>query len=453
MNISNYPKLINFKQFKSLLSFNFISLVVFIGSLAVIFISFHTISYYHSKSHQWFDKLPSQTVLAVKLNAHTYKPVQNTKLLSILKDFSFDQSLIDEFINFRGPLTFLLFNHEQKLVSGVILDTSSAYEQSDKFTTSTLSDTKVLLSNHQDLAVDLKSDFNQTNIKTQIKNHPSTSFGYIAFSPQNFQQTFFKNKLLTPSQKAVESLLKHYDNIFFNIESDDNKLFISNYLEEKSKNTSFISLDKLALAPSNPVFHATFTALQNRMPTILKLSLEKILNNFGVSKDLYQKFLASNVSISLDTNNQWHVLVDSKQKLTNQDLLDTINFLTNYFNPIQTERILKTNQETKLNIAQNIDLPNVKNTAVLASINKNIKITPQSEYLWRVTLSNINTSLIDSKLNFQPSTLSAFENIVDYSKFRLDFLSQLFGPKLPAYSLEIFQRDYSFGKHTLMVIE
>ena len=159
------------------------------------------------------------------------------------------------------------------------------------------------------------------------------------------------------------------------------------------------------------------------------------------------------MSITLDTNNQWHILIDSQDKLTSADLESFLNFVSNYFNPKQTQRTLKTNQETTLNISQNSDSNLSSNKVVLESINKQIKITPQSEHVWNINLSDIHSTINQPNLNFQPDTFTAFENVVDYSKFRLDFLSQLFGPKLPAYSLEVFQRDYSFGKHTLIVIE
>jgi hypothetical protein len=305
----------------------------------------------------------------------------------------------------------------------------------------------VAIDNTLDLTKGAQLD--QSKIQYQIKNHPATSFGYIAFSPNNFQNSFFKDKLLTPSQKAVESLLKQYDNVFFNIESDKTKLYISNYLEGKTQDSSYLSLEKIASNPQNSTFHLSFSMLQNRIPKILNLSLEKLLSNFDISK----KFLKSSVSITLDTNNQWHILIDSQDKLTSADLESFLNFVSNYFNPKQTQRTLKTNQETTLNISQNSDSNLSSNKVVLESINKQIKITPQSEHVWNINLSDIHSTINQPNLNFQPDTFTAFENVVDYSKFRLDFLSQLFGPKLPAYSLEVFQRDYSFGKHTLIVIE
>lgn len=426
---------------------------MFIGAIAIIFMSLQTVKYYQSKSNQWFDFLPSQTILAVKLNTHSHQQVQNTKVFGILKDLHFEQDLIDEFINSQKPITLVLLDNNNQLASGVIVSQADLDIANPKLSTYTFPNENVLVAIDNTLDLTKGAQLDQSKIQYQIKNHPATSFGYIAFSPNNFQNSFFKDKLLTPSQKAVESLLKQYDNVFFNIESDKTKLYISNYLEGKTQDSSYLSLEKIASNPQNSTFHLSFSMLQNRIPKILNLSLEKLLSNFDISKTLYQKFLKSSVSITLDTNNQWHILIDSQDKLTSADLESFLNFVSNYFNPKQTQRTLKTNQETTLNISQNSDSNLSSNKVVLESINKQIKITPQSEHVWNINLSDIHSTINQPNLNFQPDTFTAFENVVDYSKFRLDFLSQLFGPKLPAYSLEVFQRDYSFGKHTLIVIE
>ena len=94
---------------------------MFIGAIAVIFMSLQTVKYYQSKSNQWFDFLPSKTILAVKLNTHSHQQVQNTKVFGILKDLHFEQDLIDEFINSQKPMTLVLLESNNQVASGVMV--------------------------------------------------------------------------------------------------------------------------------------------------------------------------------------------------------------------------------------------------------------------------------------------------------------------------------------------
>ena len=425
---------------------------IFTGIVIASIMSIQTLKYYQSKPNQWFGNLPASTILAVKLNPYHFDAVQNTKIFGVLQQLNFDPNLIDEFIYYKKPITLLLSDSEKGMVSSVITNQDYTISNIDQFRVFNYKNEQVIISDKNQEVGDLKTNFDQSLIKYQIKNHPSTSFGYVAFSPRNFQKIFFKDQLLTPNQKAVESILKQYDNVFFNIELDNSKLYLSNYTEQETLRMPILSLSDLVTSPKNPLFHLSLTSLEPRLPKILNLTLEKLLSNYGISKNLYQKLLQSQFSISLDQNQQWHIVIRSQEILSQSDLEKTMNFFANYFNPIQEQRTLKTNQDAQINLSQNTK--SMKGTSTqLKSINKVLSITPQSKHIWNLHLSNTNTSAVKPKLNFQPKTISAFENVLDYSHFRLDFLNSVFQKKLPAYSLEIFQRDYKFGHHTLIVIE
>lgn len=453
MNVSNSKILIVIKKIKNIFTFPVVSLAVLLSLICLVFMSFNTLRYYQAKNNQWFDFLPSQTVFAVKLNTHSYQPVQNTKLFGVFRDLNFDQSLIDEFIHTKQPISLVFLNNDGQVNSGVVISDNSNLDDSNKFNQYALPNNQKLISTSK-FNESLTSPFDQNSILTQIKNHPGNSFGYVALSPKNFQETIFKNKLLTPSQKALESLLKKYDNIFFNIESDSNKLYISNYLESNSSTQNHLLLEDLNQSPSQTKFHLSLSSLESRMPKILNKSLEHILQNFGVSQNLYQKLLNSSITTSLDNNNQWQLVLNSKEDLSDKDLKETLNFLSRYFNPTSTSRVLKTDQKASINISvTNSESVIENNTINLISLNKRLQVVNTSPKTWQFNMFSINTEYVKPELNFIPSTVSAFDKVIDYSKFRLDFLSSLFGPKLPSYAVEIFQRDYNFGTHTLIVIE
>ena len=112
--------MIDIKKFQKYISLSLIVGVVTVGILFSMFMSFKTFDYYQSKSNQWFESLPKQTILAVKLNTHKFNPVQNTKVFGIMKNLFFDQDLINEFINSKKPITLLFFEYNSNLISGVI---------------------------------------------------------------------------------------------------------------------------------------------------------------------------------------------------------------------------------------------------------------------------------------------------------------------------------------------
>ena len=445
------------KKTNPFLNFHSISLVIFVGVLFGLFLILGTFNYYTKKHNQWFEYLPANTAFAVKLNTSLVNQTNNTKLLSLLDRLNSDSKLSPLLKSYKQSVTVVVFENQGQLEFALV-STRKEPKFSTLYAHQISKDLYIYLESKDLLnAFNFSKSLDQSAIYPQLKNHPSNSYAYLAISPKNIQKFLFRDQLLDSKQKALDSLLKTYDNIFFNIESNKNQLLISNYQEFDPKITKFITSSIHFPNASDSIFTTQISDLNKRLPTLFKMTLTHVLKNFNLDTNLVEGLLDSTLTISKDKFSQWQINILPETQFSKTELSNLISFLEIYFNPQPVDHLLKTNQKAQISHSKtNLNSPKtlgLKDPIKLESLNKFLHIiqTPESISLFFTNTNNIQLNENSSKLTTKNPDF--FNNVMDFSSFNLGVLNTWFDSNLPSYDIELYTRNYSFGQHTLIVLE
>ncbi len=450
-------KFSKFIQRQSLFALKISALTTFVVS------SYFLVNYYQSKQDRWFAYLPADTVFAIKTNTHALdSPVASAKLRNLTQSLfsDADSNLKQLFHTTTEPVTLVALKVQQVLVPALVFDNSS------KSLSQIPTALQIQVSNNQTLVSNI-SAFNQKPLNTQVpisqlNNHPANSFAYVYINPAQISQVYFFDKLLTANQKSMQSLLSNQDRIFFNLETQDNKLYFSNYTNTANISAFQPAISHSSLKSLNANHKLAYIAhtLDNILPKTALSILQKLSKNAGLHAQTLQNLRKSQITITKDTSQQWHLNFQSPTPISQAQIHSVIHLINNYFNPQDTKHILKTNQASQYNLAAltlSTDAPalHTSGTIYLESLNLYLHYQSHSNKSWKLVFSPYQDIQIQTSEAFRVHTPQALAKSQEFLSINLQTLEQLLhlDLNLPAFQAEVFSRDYRFGTHTLIVLE
>jgi hypothetical protein len=441
---------------------------IFTFLLALYYI-FSGFNYYAAKKQAWFNWLPQSTVLAINLDTKDF--TSHLGPVSSLKQYFAEAKTDapDELANFVSnleskKLIYLLYYNPKKpqqLAQAISIRNANqqhlpeippGYQSQQHLGYTWIYPSQTPLDFSSQLALN-KLDY-------QKANHPGPSKAYLAMVPENFSRFLFQDELLTATQKSIQNFLRNYDNLYFNIESKDQRLFLSNYNFDSKPAMSLspaVNLGFLVNQNHTSQMLYSLSNLQSVTPKLLEGFVDSWVARLDLNPELIQQLMASQLTLSLDTNNQLHIYFHSPQLVNKQALTKMLQKIQAYFDPKESQQTLSTDQQASY-------------TAANPDSNESSNITQFS--LKSLAYNLLWPNPLDSKqLHFiltahsqqalsqqQPQQFEALSPKLqalaqDYAQFSPEFLAKLFGPNFPHLKLEIATYNFIGGQQTLITVD